>query len=175
MRCSVAASILISIICFCWPQNLSAEDIETSSGIWDFDSIAPQPESDQPDSPAKTVYKELSEMIEQWNIHDLDGYLEHYWKSPRLAVVVDSGVYIGWQELRDTYKRGYADVNQMGSAKLSRVKVQLIHPDLAFALSYWTVTFPNSKNVVVGINTDFLRRFDNGWRITISHTSTADM
>ncbi len=29
-------------------------------------------------------------MLDRWNAHDIEGYLEEYWKSPELLVVVDS-------------------------------------------------------------------------------------
>jgi hypothetical protein len=175
MHRSVAVSILVSILCFCWIADLSAEDFESSPRIWDFDSIAPDSTSLNVNSSAREVYLVMVRMIEQWNRHDLDAYLENYEKSPRLTIVVDSETIVGWEVLRDRYRHGYSDVEQMGQSSLSRVKVQMITPDLAFALSYWTVTFPRSKSVVVGINTDFLRRFSGEWKLIISHTSTAEM
>jgi hypothetical protein len=52
---------------------------------------------------------------------------------------------------------------------------QLLKPDLALALTWWSVAFPNSKQKVVGNTTMNLQKFDDGWKIVASHSSTAEM
>jgi hypothetical protein len=32
-------------------------------------------------------------MLDRWNVHDIEGNLEMYWKSPELLVVVDFEQY----------------------------------------------------------------------------------
>ena len=34
-------------------------------------------------------------MLDRWNAHDIDGYMEVYWKSPELLVVVDAEQFNG--------------------------------------------------------------------------------
>jgi hypothetical protein len=41
--------------------------------------------------------------MDRWNARDIEGYLEVYWKSPNLLVVIDSQQFNGWQELHDVY------------------------------------------------------------------------
>jgi hypothetical protein len=53
--------------------------------------------------------------------------------------------------------------------------VKLLKPDLALALTWWSVSFPTSKKKVVGNTTMNLQKFADGWKIVASHTSTADM
>ena len=48
------------------------------------------------------VYELLLKMLDRWNAHDIEGYLEVYWKSPELLVVVDSEQFNGWQQLHDS-------------------------------------------------------------------------
>ena len=36
------------------------------------------------------VYGILLKMLDRWNAHDIDGYMEVYWESPELLVVVDA-------------------------------------------------------------------------------------
>ena len=63
----------------------------------------------------------------------------------------------------------------MGFIQPTRIQVKLLKPDLALALTWWSVSFPSSKQAVVGNTTMNLQKFDNGWKIIVSHTSTADM
>ena len=61
----------------------------------------------KPDS--QQVYEVLLKMLDRWNAHDIDAYLEVYWKSPELLVVVNSEQFNGWQQLHHSYINGYPD------------------------------------------------------------------
>jgi hypothetical protein len=50
-------------------------------------------------------------MLDRWNAHDIEGYVEVYCKSPDLLVVVDAEQFNGWQQLHDSYLNGYPDRN----------------------------------------------------------------
>ena len=121
------------------------------------------------------VYGILLKMLERWNAHDVEGYMEVYWKSPELLVVVDSEQFNGWQQLHDSYLNGYPDRNAMGFIQPKRIQVKLLKPDLALALTWWSVSFPNAKQSAVGNSTMNLQKFNDGWKIVASHTSTAEM
>jgi hypothetical protein len=124
---------------------------------------------------AQQVYEVLLKMLDRWNAHDIEGHLEVYWKSPELLVVIDSEEFNGWQQLHDSYLNGYPDRNSMGFIQPKRIQVKLLKPDLALALTWWSVSFPSSKQTVVGNTTMDLQKFDDGWKIVASHTSTAEM
>jgi uncharacterized protein (TIGR02246 family) len=112
-------------------------------------------------------------MLDRWNAHDIDGYLETYWKSPDLLVVVDSEQFIGWQQFHDSYVNGYPIRTAMGFIQPKRIQVKLLSPNLALALTWWSVSFPSSKQPVVGDSTMNLQKFDDGWKIVASHTTIA--
>jgi FAD/FMN-containing dehydrogenase len=46
---------------------------------------------------------------------------------------------------------------------------------VALALTWWSVTFPTSRQKVVGNTTMNLQKFDDGWKVVASHSSTAEM
>ena len=138
---------------------------------WQFDSLPANSSVSKPD--AQQVYEVLLKMLDRWNAHDIEGYLEVYWKSPELLVVVDSEQFNGWQQLHDSYINGYPDRNAMGFIQPKRIQVKLLKPDLALALTWWSVSFPSSKQKVVGNSTMNLQKFDDGWKIVASHTSIA--
>jgi uncharacterized protein (TIGR02246 family) len=140
---------------------------------WEFDSL--RANSSVFKSDAEQVYEILLKMFDRWNAHDIEGHLEVYWISPELLVVVDSEEFDGWQELRNSYVNGYPDRNAMGIIEPKRFQVKLLKPDLALALTWWSVSFPSSKRTVVGTTTMNLQKFDDGWKIVASHTSTGEM
>jgi uncharacterized protein (TIGR02246 family) len=140
---------------------------------WQFDSL--QAKSAVSKSDAQLVYEVLLRMLDRWNAHDLEAHLDVYWKSPELLVVVDSEEFNGWQQLHDSYVNGYPDRSAMGFINPTRIQVKLLKPDLALALTWWTISFPSTQQTVVGNTTMNLQKFDNGWKVVASHTSTAEM
>jgi hypothetical protein len=88
--------------------------------------------------------------------------METYWKSPELLVVVDSEQFNGWQQLHDSYVNGTPIGIAMGFIQPKRIQVKLLKPDLALALTWWSVAFPSSNQKVVGNTTMNLQKFDDG-------------
>ena len=139
---------------------------------WLFDSLGPSQGALKSD--AQQVYEVLLKMLDRWNAHDIEGHMEVYWKSPELLVMVDSEQFNGWQQLHDSYLNGYPDRNSMGFINPKRIQVKLLKPDFALALTWWSVSFPSSKQKVVGNTTLNLQKFDDGWKIVASHSSTTE-
>ena len=167
MRQSLSRIVPIFVLCLCLPMMAQEQN------GWVFDSLGR--ERSAPRSDAQQVYEVLLKMLDRWNAHDIEGHLEVYWKSPELLVVVDSEQFNGWQQLHDSYLNGYPDRNAMGYINPARIQVKLLKPDLALALSWWSVTFPNTKQKVVGNTTLNLQKFEDGWKIVAAHSSTAEM
>ena len=140
---------------------------------WQFDSLRANPSVSKPD--AQQIYDLLLKMLDRWNAHDIEGYLAVYWNSPELLIVVDSEQFMGWQQLHDSYLNGYPDRASMGFIEPERIQIKLLRPDLALALTWWSISFPTLKQKVVGNTTMNVQRFDDGWKVIAAHTSTAEM
>ena len=149
--------LAISALSFCLSVKAQERD------GWQFDSLRGYASVLKSD--AQQVYEVLLKMLDRWNAHDIEGYMKVYSKSPDLLVVVDSEEYNSWQQLHDSY------VNGRGFIDPKRIKIKLLKPDLALALTWWSVSFPNSKQKVVGNTTMDLQKSDDGWKIIASHTS----
>ena len=159
---------IVSILLLCCCLPLVAQERE-----WQVDSLPADSGVIKPDS--QQVYEVLLRMLDRWNAHDIEGYLEVYLKSPELLVVVDSEQFNGWQQLHDSYINGYPDRVAMGFIQPKRIQVKLLRPDLALALTWWSISFPNSKQKTVGNTTMDLQKFDDGWKIIAAHSSTGGM
>jgi beta-aspartyl-peptidase (threonine type) len=155
------------LLCFCLPV------IGQERAVWQFDSLQANSSISKPD--AQQVYDVLLKMLDRWNAHDIEGYLDVYWKSPELLIVVDSEQFNGWQQLHDSYCNGYPDRAAMGFIQPKRIQVKLLRPDMALALTWWSITFPTSKQTVVGNTTMDLQKFDDGWKVIAAHSSTTEM
>jgi beta-aspartyl-peptidase (threonine type) len=141
----------------------------------EWQSEAPPPKASLPKSDSQQVYEVLLNMLDGWNAHDIDAYLKVYWRSAELLVVVDSEQFNGWQQLHDSYANGYPDPAAMGFIQPKRIQVKLLRADLALALTWWSISFPNSKRKTVGNTTMDLQKFDDGWKVIAAHSSTGGM
>jgi uncharacterized protein (TIGR02246 family) len=168
-KCSRAFIRILAVAAFSFCLPVTGQEQKG----WEFDSA--QGKTNVSKSDAQQVYEVLLKMLDRWNAHDIEGHLEVYWKSPELLVVVDSEQFNGWQQLHDSYINGYPDRSTMGFIQPKRIQVKLLKPDLALALTWWSVTFPSSKQTVVGNSTMNLQKFSDGWKIVASHTSIAAM
>jgi hypothetical protein len=160
------------LLVFLISSSISLGAGETQGG-WQFDSLTSSAETAPSDG--QQVYDVLLKMLDRWNAHDIEGHLEVYWKSSELLVVVDSEQFNGWQELHDSYINGYPDRGSMGYINPARIQVKLLKPDLALALTWWSISFPTTKQKVVGNTTMNLQKFADGWKVVAAHSSTAEM
>jgi uncharacterized protein (TIGR02246 family) len=159
--------LAISALVFCLPV------MAQEGNAWQFGSLPADSSVSKPDD--QQVYEVLLKMLDRWNAHDIEGHLEAYWKSPELLVMIDAEQFNGWQQLHDSYVNGYPDRSAMGFIEPGRIQVRLLKPDLALALTWWTINFPSSNQKVVGDTTMNLQKFDDGWKIIASHTSITAM
>jgi ketosteroid isomerase-like protein len=148
--------------------------VRSTSRGWEYDSIAPDGSSTMP-SPDRNDIEAINDLLMKelscWNAHDIDGYLSVLWKSPQLLVILQAEQYQGWQSIADAYKSGFKDPNAMGSISPSRIQIKLVKPDLANAVTWWTVSFPTSKVRVLGNTTMNLQKFSDGWKVVLAHSS----
>jgi hypothetical protein len=79
MICCRNLSRIVSIFLLGFCHPLLAQERE-----WQVDSLHANSSVSKPDS--QQVYEVLLKMLDRWNAHDIDAYLEVYWKSPELLV-----------------------------------------------------------------------------------------
>jgi len=157
-------SLGISAAFFCLPLIAQEVKGKKSESLYE-DSRISKPDLQQID-------EVLLRRLDRWNAHDIEGYMQVYWKSPKLLVIVGSEQFNGWQELHDSYVNGYSDLAAMGFIEPARTQVRLLKPELALAFTWWIINFPSSHQKAMGNTTMNLQKFDDGWKIVASHSST---
>ncbi|MBV9491724.1 MAG: hypothetical protein JO069_18685 [Verrucomicrobia bacterium] len=148
----------------------------SSAEVWDFDSINPVHARQTPNQiAAADVYASVTRANDLWNAHDLEGYLDCFWRSPALVIVEEGNVINGWQDFHDRSVRGFNRPESMGQNSVTRVQVRMMTPDLAFVLTHWSLGFAGSSHLVVGVDSAYMQRVDGVWKIINGHTSYLDM
>ena len=139
-----------------------------ADGARGLDSATPEDPSKGAADELHEVYRVVVSMAETWNAHNLDAYLECFWNSPDLVVIVEGDQMKGWAEVNNTYRKGYANPVDMGTMLSDRIQIQMISTDVAAAVHWWTLMLPTQK--VPFTSTSVLKKLPEGWRIVASHT-----
>jgi beta-aspartyl-peptidase (threonine type) len=127
------------------------------------------------DSTPAAIRAVLDRQVEDWNRHDLDGFLDGYWRSPQVVFQSGGDRSNGWEAMRDRYRKRYqAAGKEMGRLVFSGVEIELLGPASAFARGRWELTLSDGSHPG-GLFTVIFRKFDGGWKIIHDHTSAAEI
>jgi ketosteroid isomerase-like protein len=115
------------------------------------------------------IRKVMDEQSVAWNNGDIDGFMKGYWNSPDLTFVSGTNVTKGWQQTLDRYKKGYDSKAKMGVLTFSDLEITLLNKDSAVVLGKWSLK--RESDNPNGLFTLTFRKFKEGWRIILDHTS----
>ena len=59
----------------------------------------------------------LEKQVTAWNKHDLEGFMDGYWKSDQLKFYGASGLTLGWDQTLANYKKRYPTKREIGDAE----------------------------------------------------------
>lgn len=123
----------------------------------------------QSDKAPTAVRKVMDDQAVAWNKGDIDGFMIGYWRSEKLTFVSGDTVTRGWQQTLDRYKKSYDSRAKMGTLTFSDLEFIVVEDDLAVVLGSWALAGPPEKPH--GKFTLTFRKFKEGWRIVMDHTS----
>jgi len=123
----------------------------------------------QQDKQSAEIRKVMDDQAVAWNKGDIDGFMAGYWKSEKLTFISGTDVTRGWQPTLDRYKKGYDSRAKMGILKFSDLEFTVLGKDAAVVLGTWELTRENDHPK--GKFTLTFRKFKEGWRIVMDHTS----
>jgi ketosteroid isomerase-like protein len=115
------------------------------------------------------IRRVMDDQAAAWNRGEIDGFMKGYWNSPDLVFVSGSNVTRGWQPTLERYKKSYDSREKMGTLTFSDLEITVLSKDAAVVLGSWSLA--REKDNPHGKFTLVFRRFREGWRIVMDHTS----
>lgn len=126
--------------------------------------------SAQTDRSSLAIRKVMDDQAAAWNRGDIDAFMSiGYWRSEKLTFISGDKVTRGWQQTLDNYKKGYDSRAKMGVLTFSDLEITLLSKDAAVVLGNWSLK--REKDDPHGKFTLTFRKFKEGWRIIMDHTS----
>ena len=98
-----------------------------------------------------------------WNNHDLEGFMQGYWKSDSLKFYGSNGLTKGWQNTLDNYKKGYPTKAESGTLNFVINDVSKIEGD-----NYWVMGEYHLKREIGDANGVFIiifKKIHGEWKI----------
>lgn len=123
----------------------------------------------QADSPQRQIRRVMDEQVAAWNRGDIEAFMAGYWRSDKLVFVSGDKVTRGWQQTLDNYKRSYDTRAKMGTLSFTDLEFSVLSKDAAIVLGSWELK--RETDNPKGKFTLTFRRFKDGWRIVMDHTS----
>jgi ketosteroid isomerase-like protein len=115
------------------------------------------------------IRKVMDEQVAAWNRGDIDGFMKGYWNSPQMTFVSGSSVTRGWQPTLERYKKSYDSRAKMGVLSFTELEITVTGKDSAVVLGRFKLVRENDKPT--GMFTLNFRKFKDGWKIILDHTS----
>ncbi|NAS31865.1 DUF4440 domain-containing protein [Flavobacteriaceae bacterium R38] len=75
-----------------------------------------------------------------WSNHDLEGFMEGYWKSDSLKFYGSNGLTYGWDKTLANYKRGYPTKNHTGTLKFKINDISKVRKGVYFVMGEYHLT-----------------------------------
>jgi beta-aspartyl-peptidase (threonine type) len=115
------------------------------------------------------IRRVMDDQAAAWNRGDIDGFMTGYWNSPHLVFVSGTNVTRGWQPTLERYRKSYDSREKMGTLTFSDLEITVLSKDAAVVLGSWSLA--REKDNPHGKFTLIFRKFREGWRIVMDHTS----
>ncbi|WP_178983240.1 YybH family protein [Winogradskyella helgolandensis] len=98
-----------------------------------------------------------------WNNHDLEGFMQGYWKNDSLKFYGSKGLTRGWNQTLANYKKGYPTKAESGTLKFVINDISKIEGD-----NYWVMGEYHLKREVGDANGVFIiifKKIHGEWKI----------
>lgn len=161
---SAVAALALATTVFALPaQHASPAFAKTLSASSALNARQRNPDDD---SQIRAV---LNDQVAAWNRGDVDAFMNGYWRSSQTLFIGANGVTRGWLAVLDRYHRNYPGRAAMGHLTFSNIEIQEDCPKAAIVIGEYHLH--REHDHPSGVFTLNFRKFPEGWRITVDHTT----
>ena len=105
----------------------------------------------------------LEKQVTAWNKHDLEGFMDGYWKSDQLKFYGASGLTLGWDQNLANYKKRYPTKRETGTLNFVINDISIIEGN-----NYWVMGEYHLKREIgdaEGIFIIIFKQINGEWKI----------
>lgn len=105
----------------------------------------------------------LEKQVTAWNKHNLEGFMDGYWKSDQLKFYGASGLTLGWDQTLANYKKRYPTKRETGTLNFVINDISIIEGN-----NYWVMGEYHLKREIgdaEGIFIIIFKQINGEWKI----------
>lgn len=110
----------------------------------------------------------LKSQEKAWSNHDLESFMEGYWKNDSLKFYGSSGLTYGWNKTLENYKKGYPTKDETGVLKFKINDISKIEHSSYFVMGEYHLT--RKVGNASGVFMIIFKKINGRWKI-IADTS----
>lgn len=111
----------------------------------------------------RSIEKVMADQTIAWNNHDLEGFMQGYWKSDSLKFYGSRGLTYGWDKTFENYKKSYPTKNESGTLKFVISDISKIENNSYWVMGEYHLT--RSIGDANGVFTIIFKNIDGQWKI----------
>ena len=100
---------------------------------------------------------------EAWSNHDLEGFMESYWRSTSLKFYGNSGLTLGWEQTLANYRKSYPTKEHTGQLKFTIDDISRIGKGAYHVMGQYHLT--RSVGDANGVFFIIIKKIKGKWRI----------
>ena len=124
-------------------------------------SCSKTPTTEQEDKTA--ILAIMKAQQEAWSSHDIEGFMEGYWKSDSLKFYGSNGLTYGWDKTLANYKRGYPTKEHTGILNFKINDISRIENESYFVMGEYHLT--RTIGDANGVFMIIFQKIDGEWKI----------
>ncbi|MEX0313159.1 MAG: DUF4440 domain-containing protein [Allomuricauda sp.] len=109
------------------------------------------------------IMKILHNQEEAWSNHDLEGFMQGYWKSDSLQFYSSRGLTMGWDKTLSGYKERYPTKADTGSLKFAIDAITKIDSNSYYVMGQYHLT--RKVGDANGVFLIVIRKMNGEWKI----------
>lgn len=118
---------------------------------------------DDPEKDKAEILAVLDLQQNAWNNHDLEGFMEGYWKNDSLKYYGSRGLTSGWEKTLSNYKKGYPTKEDTGTLMFVIDAINQIEYDSYYVMGQYHLT--RTVGDANGVFMIVFKKIDGEWRI----------
>lgn len=111
----------------------------------------------------KKIVAILNQQEIDWNNHDLEGFMDGYWKSDSLYFYSGKKLKSGWENTLYSYIKSYPDKSYSGTLKFTIAKISAITSDSYFVMGEYNLI--REVGNATGTFMIIFKRINGEWKI----------
>ena len=111
----------------------------------------------------KAILNVLDQQQEAWSNHDIEGFMNGYWKSDSLSFYSGAKLTKGWQATLDNYKKGYPTAKNSGELNFEIDNITKINEDAYYVMGRYFLS--REVGDAKGTFMIIFKRINGEWKI----------